>query len=141
MPQIDSKLIFITLLIELGVAAAVSSSLARSQRFQKSASDGETDPSADGVAGGDHLLSANSWSMGADDRAKLPCRRPVVRDDDPAGHPGRAAGRNGGGAVLAIPAVLHHEYWALPVNLAVAAISGAFGRSPTQRMSGRSLRR
>ncbi len=33
-----------------------------------------------------------------------------------------------GGAVLAIPAVLHHEYWALPVNLAIAAISGAFGR-------------
>jgi two-component system LytT family sensor kinase len=24
--------------------------------------------------------------------------------------------------------LLHHEYWALPVNLAVAAISGAFGR-------------
>jgi two-component system, LytTR family, sensor kinase len=33
-----------------------------------------------------------------------------------------------GGATLAIPAVLHHEYWALPVNLAVAAIFGAFGR-------------
>jgi two-component system, LytTR family, sensor kinase len=33
-----------------------------------------------------------------------------------------------GGATLAIPALLHHEYWALPVNLAVAAISGAFGR-------------
>ena len=33
-----------------------------------------------------------------------------------------------GGAVLAIPALLHHEYWALPVNLVVAAIAGAFGR-------------
>jgi two-component system LytT family sensor kinase len=33
-----------------------------------------------------------------------------------------------GGATLAIPALLHHEYWALPVNLLVAAISGAFGR-------------
>jgi len=33
-----------------------------------------------------------------------------------------------GGTALAIPAVLHHEYWTLPVNLAVAAISGAFGR-------------
>ena len=33
-----------------------------------------------------------------------------------------------GGAVLAVPAVLHHEYWALPVNLLVAAIAGAFGR-------------
>src|ERR1700729_3754970 len=33
-----------------------------------------------------------------------------------------------GGAALAIPAVLHHEYWALPVNLLVAAIAGTFGR-------------
>jgi two-component system LytT family sensor kinase len=33
-----------------------------------------------------------------------------------------------GGAALAVPALLHHEYWALPVNLVVAAISGAFGR-------------
>ena len=34
MTQIDSKLILITLLVELGVAAAVSSSLARSKRFK-----------------------------------------------------------------------------------------------------------
>ncbi len=29
-----------------------------------------------------------------------------------------------GGAILAIPALLHHEYWSLPVNLLVAAIAG-----------------
>ena len=33
-----------------------------------------------------------------------------------------------GGTVLAVPAVLHHEYLALPVNLAVAGIAGAFGQ-------------
>ena len=33
-----------------------------------------------------------------------------------------------GGTALAIPALLHHEYWALPVNLVVAAIAGTFGR-------------
>ena len=33
-----------------------------------------------------------------------------------------------GGAAMAIPALLHHEYWALPVNLLLAAIAGAFGR-------------
>jgi len=33
-----------------------------------------------------------------------------------------------GGAALAVPAVLHHEYLALPVNLLVAAVAGAFGR-------------
>ena len=34
MTQTDPKLILITLLVELGVAAAVSSSLARSKRFK-----------------------------------------------------------------------------------------------------------
>ncbi len=33
-----------------------------------------------------------------------------------------------GGAVLAVPALLHHEFLALLVNLGVAAIAGAFGR-------------
>jgi two-component system LytT family sensor kinase len=32
-----------------------------------------------------------------------------------------------GAAVLAMPAVWHGEYWTLPVNLAVAAIVGAYG--------------
>src|SRR5260370_25873038 len=35
MAQVDSKLILITLLVELGVAAAVSSSLARSNTFKR----------------------------------------------------------------------------------------------------------
>ena len=33
-----------------------------------------------------------------------------------------------GGAALALPAVWHGEYWTLAVNLAVAAIAGAYGR-------------
>jgi two-component system LytT family sensor kinase len=33
-----------------------------------------------------------------------------------------------GGAALALPAVWHGEYWALPVNLVVAAIAGGAGR-------------
>ena len=45
-----------------------------------------------------------------------------------------------GGAALAIPALLHHEYWTLPVNLIVAAIAGAFGGLLTRRMCGRSRR-
>ncbi|WP_243648008.1 sensor histidine kinase [Acidipila rosea] len=32
-----------------------------------------------------------------------------------------------GGALLSVPAILHHEYFALPFNLAVAMISGFFG--------------
>jgi two-component system LytT family sensor kinase len=33
-----------------------------------------------------------------------------------------------GGAALSFPALLHGEYWTLPVNLAVAAIAGLYGR-------------
>jgi two-component system LytT family sensor kinase len=33
-----------------------------------------------------------------------------------------------GSAALALPAVWHGEYWTLPVNLAIAAIAGAYGR-------------
>ena len=33
-----------------------------------------------------------------------------------------------GAAALALPAVWHGEYWALPVNLTVAAIAGTYGR-------------
>jgi two-component system LytT family sensor kinase len=33
-----------------------------------------------------------------------------------------------GAAAMALPAVWHGEYWTLPVNLAVAAIAGTFGR-------------
>jgi len=33
-----------------------------------------------------------------------------------------------GAAVLALPAVAHHEFFSLPVNLVIAAIAGAFSR-------------
>lgn len=33
-----------------------------------------------------------------------------------------------GGAALALPAVMYHEYWALPVNIAVAAVAGSFAK-------------
>ena len=31
-----------------------------------------------------------------------------------------------GGAALALPAMLHHEFWSLPVNLLVATVAGGF---------------
>lgn len=34
----------------------------------------------------------------------------------------------GGGAVLAVPAMLHGEFLSLPVNLLIGAVAGAFGR-------------
>ena len=34
-----------------------------------------------------------------------------------------------GGAVLSVPALIHHEYLTLPFFLAVAAVSGLYGRA------------
>jgi two-component system LytT family sensor kinase len=126
--QVTDSLILITLLIELGVAAAVSSSLARSTTFKNL------------------LLKPNrSWAqtLGLVAMICAPLTLGVwirVRETDfLAGDIsfeatilmglllGPAAAMLGG-AALSVPAVWHGEYWTLPVNLAVAAIAGAYGR-------------
>ncbi len=124
----DPKLILITLLIELGVAAAVSSSLARSIRFK-------------------HLLLLSHRSPL--EKLKLTAMiclplvlgvwvRVTVQNFLAADISFEATILIGlligpgyamlGGAAMALPAVLHNEFWALPVNLLVAAIAGSFGR-------------
>ena len=124
----DSKLILITLLVELGVAAAVASSLARSLRFKRLL-----------------LLRERTWRqtlqlaawivvplmLGVLVRVRVPnflaadiSFEAVVILGLLVG-PGAAAI---GGAALALPALGHHEWFALPVNLAVAGIFGAFRR-------------
>jgi two-component system LytT family sensor kinase len=126
--QIDPKLILVTLLIELGVAAAVSTSLARSNTFQNL------------------LLTANrtprqtAWlvamicaplTLGVWVRVQVPNFLAADLSFETTILLGILVGpiaAMAGGAALAVPALLHHEYWALPVNLGVAAISGAFGR-------------
>ncbi len=126
--QIDSKLILITLLVELGVAAAVSSSLARSKTFK------------------DLLLAANRtprqtfWlvamlctplALGVWVRTMVPNFLAADISFEITILLGILMGplsAMAGGAALAVPAVLHHEYLALPVNVAIGAIAGTFGR-------------
>jgi two-component system, LytTR family, sensor kinase len=127
-PPTDSKLILITLLIELGVAAAVSSSLARSQRFKNL------------LLLSRRTLRQTVWlviiicvplTLGVWVRTTVPNFLAADLSFETTILLGILVGplaAMAGGAVLAIPAVMHHEYWALPVNLAIAAISGAFGR-------------
>jgi two-component system, LytTR family, sensor kinase len=127
-PPTDSKLILITLLIELGVAAAVSSSLARSQRFKNL------------LLLSRRTLRQTVWlviiicvplTLGVWVRTTVPNFLAADLSFETTILLGILVGplaAMAGGAVLAIPAVLHHEYWALPINLAIAAISGAFGR-------------
>jgi two-component system LytT family sensor kinase len=126
--QMPDSLILITLLIELGVAAAVSSSLARSNTFKNLL-----------------LLRHRSWrqtlallacvciplTLGVWVRVRVPNFYAADISFEAAILMGLLLGPSTamlGGAALALPAVWHGEYWALPVNLAVAAIAGLYGR-------------
>ncbi len=128
MTPVEPKLILITLLIELGVAAAVSSSLARSKTFK------------------DLLLTPKRTlkqtvrlvaiicaplTLGVLVRVMVPNFLAADLSFETTILLGILVGplaAMAGGAALSIPAMLHHEYWALPVNLVVAAIAGVFGR-------------
>jgi two-component system, LytTR family, sensor kinase len=126
--QTDPKLILITLLVELGVAAAVSSSLARSNTFKNLLLTAQRTPRQTAwlVAMVCVPLTLGVWVrvmvpnfLAADLSFETTILLGILV--------GPVAGM-AGGAALAVPALLHHEYWALPVNLVLAAISGAFGR-------------
>jgi len=126
--QVSDSLILITLLVELGVAAAVSSSLARSNTFKRLL-----------------LTPHRSWRqtlgvvamisvplmLGVWIRVRVPNFLAADLSYEATILMGLLLGPAAaivGGAVLSIPAELHHEFWTLPVNLFVAVIAGAFGR-------------
>jgi two-component system LytT family sensor kinase len=124
----DSKLILITLLVELGVAAAFSSSLARSSAFKRLILMSHRSfrqslkvvamISAPLVLGVWISLSVpNFWA--ADISYEATILMAILLG------PGAAMV---GGALLALPAVWHHYYLALPVNLLVAVLFGAAGK-------------
>ena len=122
------NLILISLLVELGVAAAVASSLARSTMFKRL------------LLTPDRTLSQTlklmapiciTLTLGVWIRVYVPNFLAADLSFEATILFGLLFGPTAamiGGAVLAVPAVLHHEYFALPVNLAVAAVAGAFAR-------------
>jgi two-component system LytT family sensor kinase len=125
---VSTSLIWITLLVELGVAAAVSSSLARSTTFRRLLLLRERTPrqTAQLVA-----MSCFTLMLGVLVRVRV---RDFLAADitfETTILMGILLGplaAMGGGAAMAIPAMLHGETWSLPVNLIVGAVSGAFGR-------------
>ncbi len=128
MKPVTNSLILITLLVELGVAAAVSSSLTRSKTFRdllmlRHRSFRET---AKLVA-----LICAPLAIGVWIRVRVPN---FLAADISFGTTillgilfGPLAAM-AGAAALSVPAMWHGEYWTLPVNLAVAAVAGTFGR-------------
>jgi two-component system LytT family sensor kinase len=127
-PHISQSLILITLLVKLGVAAAISSSLARSRVF-KNALLIEHRSKRERV----ELVAMISVPLvlGVLVRVKVPNFLAADLSFETTILLGLMAGplsAMAGGAAVAVPALMHHEYWALPVNLIVGAIAGSFAK-------------
>ena len=124
----DSKLIFITLLVELGVAAAVASSLARSTGFKRLLLLKHRSPR--------ETLQLVAWiciplMLGVLVRVRVPNFLAADISFQATAILGLLLGPWAamiGAAALSLPAIGHHEWFALPVNLIVAAIFGAYRR-------------
>jgi two-component system LytT family sensor kinase len=128
----DSKLIWITLLVELGVAAAVASSLARANRFKRLLLLKERSRK--------QTLQLIAWiavplMLGVLVRVRVPNFLAADISFEAIAILGLILGPAAaalGGMALALPALGHHEWLALPVNLVVALIFGAFRRFTTE---------
>jgi len=126
--QVKDSLILITLLVELGVAAAVSSSLARSNTFKNLLLMPRRNlrQTLALVA-----MICIPLTLGVWIRVWVPNFLAADISYEATVIMGLLLGPVAamvGGAALSLPAVCHGEYWTLPVNLAVAAIAGGFGR-------------
>jgi two-component system, LytTR family, sensor kinase len=125
---IEQTLILITLLIKLGVAAAVSSALARARSFQRLlfAEDRKAGQTLGLLAFICIPLTLGVWI-----RVTVPNFYAADISFETTILLGILMGplsALAGGALLSFPAMLHHEYLTLPFNLAVAVIASLYGR-------------
>ncbi|HEY0162911.1 MAG TPA: histidine kinase [Edaphobacter sp.] len=128
MADISQSLILITLLVKLGVAAAVSSSLARSKTFKDALLSQKRTPrqTMELVA-----MICIPLVLGVLVRSKVPNFLAADLSLETTVLLGILVGPLSamiGAAALSLPALMHQEYWALPINLMIAAVAGAFGR-------------
>lgn len=126
--QVKDSLILITLLIELGVAAAFSSSLARSNTFKELLLMPRRSRKQKLAL---VALICIPLTLGVWIRVRVPNFLAADLSFQATILVGLLLGPGWamfGGALLSLPAMWHGEYLALPVNLAVAAIAGAYGR-------------
>lgn len=125
--MVETKLILITLLIKLGVAAAVSSALARSEVFRRLLF-AEKRTRAQTLG----LLAMICVPLGLGVWVRIVVHNFYAADIsfETAILLGILFGPTAaaeGACLLAIPAVLHGEYLALPFDVSVAIVSGIFG--------------
>ncbi len=124
----DPKLILITLLVQLGVAAAWASSLARSNRFKRLLLMKDRD--------GRETLQLLAWlciplMLGVAIRVHVPNFLAADLSLEATALIGLLIGPGSamlGGAALAFPSMLHGEWLALPMNMAAGLIFAFFRR-------------
>jgi two-component system LytT family sensor kinase len=125
---IEQKLILITLLVKLGVAAAVSSALARARTFQRLLF---TEDRKAGETLGLLAFICVPLALGVWVRVTVPNFYAADISFETTILLGILMGplsALAGAALLSLPAMLHHEYLSLPFNLAVALIASFYGR-------------
>lgn len=125
---VDNKLILITLLVKLGVAAAVASALARSRTFQRLlfAEHRRRRQTAALLAFFLVPLTLGVWV-----RTTVPNFLAADISFETVILLGLLVGPGWamlGGMVLSAPAVFHHEFLALPFNAALGLAAGTLGR-------------
>ncbi|MEG9431810.1 sensor histidine kinase [Terriglobus sp. ADX1] len=128
MNPLEPKLVLISLLIQLGVAAAVSSSLARSTVFRRLllATERTTIDRMQLM-----LLIVTPLTLGVWIRTVVPNFLAADISFATTILLGAILGPSAaavGAIILSFPAVLHHEFLALPVNLIAALVAGGFYR-------------
>jgi two-component system LytT family sensor kinase len=124
----EPRLILITLLIKLGVAAAVSSALARARTFQRLLF---IENRSVGQTFGLLAFICIPLTLGVWVRVIVPNFLAADISFETTILLGILMGPLSavvGGAMLSLPSMLHHEYLSLPFNLAVAVIAGMYGR-------------
>ena len=128
MKPISDSLILITLLVELGVAAAVSSSLARSRTFRDLLLLPQRTLKQTAQL---LLIVCVPLMLGVWIRVRVPNFLAADISFEATILLGILLGplaAMAGGVALALPAVWHGEYWAVAVNVAVAAVAGTYKR-------------
>jgi two-component system LytT family sensor kinase len=126
--MVDSKLVLISLLIKLGIAAAVSSALGRSRVFQRLLfAERRTPAQTLGLL----AFICVPLTLGVWMRVIVPNFLAADIAYETTVILGVLLGpvwAMVGGAFLSIPAMAHHEYLTLPFNLSVAIVFGLYGR-------------
>ena len=124
----DDKLILITVLVKLGVAAAVASALARSRTFQRLLF---AERRSHGQTAALLAFFLAPLTLGVMVRVTVPNFLAADISFETVILLGLLLGPGWamlGGAVLSGPAVYHHEYLALPFNAALGLVAGLLGR-------------